>query len=46
MTAGRNDMSDSMYTDASQRMSQITVHSGTVYLPGQVPTDTSTRAEG
>ena len=29
------------YSDATERMSQITVHNGTVYLAGQVPQDTS-----
>lgn len=34
------------YSDASKRMSQITVHNGTVYLAGQVPHDTGADMHG
>lgn len=34
------------YTDAGKRMSQATVHNGTVYLAGQVPSDTSADMQG
>ena len=39
-------MSDIRYTDANKRMSQVTVHNGTVYLSGQVPHDTSADMQG
>lgn len=39
-------MSDIQYTDAGKRMSQMTVHNGTVYLAGQVPTDTRADMRG
>lgn len=34
------------YTGANARMSQITVHNGTVYLAGQVPDDASADMQG
>jgi len=34
------------YTDANQRMSQATVHNGTVYLAGQVPHDATADMQG
>ncbi|SFH70104.1 RidA family protein [Modicisalibacter xianhensis] len=34
------------YTDAGKRMSQVTVHNGTVYLAGQVPHDPSADMQG
>ncbi|EPC04075.1 endoribonuclease L-PSP [Litchfieldella anticariensis FP35 = DSM 16096] len=34
------------YTDANNRMSQVTVHNGTVYLAGQVPHDTDADMRG
>lgn len=34
------------YTDANQRMSQVIVHDGTVYLAGQVPHDASADMQG
>lgn len=34
------------YTDANARMSQVTVHNGTVYLAGQVAKDSSADMRG
>ncbi|WP_163557371.1 RidA family protein [Halomonas sp. NO4] len=34
------------YHDSNTRMSQITIHNGTVYLAGQVPSDTSADMRG
>lgn len=34
------------YTGAGKRMSKATVHNGTVYLAGQVPSDTSADMRG
>jgi enamine deaminase RidA (YjgF/YER057c/UK114 family) len=34
------------YHDSNTRMSQMTIHNGTVYLAGQVPTDTSADMRG
>ena len=34
------------YHDSNARMSQITVHNGTVYLAGQVPSDASADMRG
>ncbi|XKH60765.1 RidA family protein [Halomonas sediminis] len=34
------------YHDSNSRMSQVTIHQGTLYLAGQVPTDTGADMHG
>ena len=34
------------YQDSNTRMSQVAIHNGTVYLAGQVPTDTTADMRG